>query len=170
MRVLTDTGPLAAILSSTDQYHEVCRQTVQSLRGPRLSCWAVITEAAWLLQSTPGAFEKLLRSISDGIVETSCGREGSGRRCGDHEKVPESLPLVLPTPCSFTWRRAKTSERFSHWTAGTSPFTGPGAKGRCGSCRNKNAFFALRNGPTAGYWRVSFWDCCRVCFRGRATK
>jgi len=69
VRVLTDTGPLVAILSATDQYHEVCLQTVQNLRGPLLTCWPVITEAAWLLQSTPVAFERLLRSISDGAVE-----------------------------------------------------------------------------------------------------
>ena len=80
MRVLTDTGPLVAILSATDQYHEVCLQTVQSLRGPLLTCWPVITEAAWLLQSSPGAFERLLRSISDGIVEILpfAGKEASG--------------------------------------------------------------------------------------------
>ena len=69
MRVLTDTGPLVAILSSTDQYHETCLQTVQSLRGPLLTCWPVITEAAWLLQGMPLALERLLRSISDGAVE-----------------------------------------------------------------------------------------------------
>ena len=69
MRVLADTGPLVAILSATDQYHETCLRTVQSLRGPLLTCWPVITEAAWLLQRTPLGFERLLRSISDGAVE-----------------------------------------------------------------------------------------------------
>ena len=79
MRVLTGTGPLVAILSATDQYHETCLQTVQSLRGPLLTCWPVITEAAWLLQSTPLGFEKLLRSISDGAVEILpvAGKEAS---------------------------------------------------------------------------------------------
>ena len=69
VRVLTDTGPLVAILSATDQYHKICLRTVQSLRGPLLTCWPVITEAAWLLQSTSQGFERLLRSISDGAVE-----------------------------------------------------------------------------------------------------
>jgi len=69
VRVLTDTGPLVAILSATDQYHEICLRTVQGLRGPLLTCWPVITEAAWLLQNTPLAFERLLRSITDGAVE-----------------------------------------------------------------------------------------------------
>jgi uncharacterized protein len=69
MRVLTDTGPLVAIMSPNDQYHEVCLQTVQSLRGPLLTCWPVIAEAAWLLQKNPLAFERLLRSISDEALE-----------------------------------------------------------------------------------------------------
>ena len=80
MQVLTDTGPLVAILSSSDQYHEVCLQTMQSLRGPLLTCWPVITEAAWLLQSSPGAFERVLRSISDGALEILpfAGKEAAG--------------------------------------------------------------------------------------------
>ena len=80
MRVLTDTGPLVAILSATDQYHEICLQTVRNLRGPLLTCWPVITEAAWLLRSSPGAFERILRSISDGAVEILpfAGKEAAG--------------------------------------------------------------------------------------------
>ncbi len=80
MRVLTDTGPLVAILSPDDQYHEVCLETVQGLRGPLLTCWPVITEAAWLLQKNPLAFERLLGSISDGgVVEILpvAGKEAS---------------------------------------------------------------------------------------------
>ncbi len=69
MRVLTDTGPLVAILSPDDQYHGLCLQTVRSLRGPLLTCWPVITEAAWLVRRAPLGFERLLRSISDGVVE-----------------------------------------------------------------------------------------------------
>jgi len=80
VRVLTDTGPLVAILSATDQYHEVCLKTVQNLRGPLLTCWPVITEAAWLLKSTPVAFERLLRSTSGGVVEILpvAGKEAAG--------------------------------------------------------------------------------------------
>jgi uncharacterized protein len=80
VQVLTDTGPLVAILSSSDQYHEVCLQTMQSLRGPLLTCWPVITEVAWLLQSSPGAFERVLQSISDGALEILpfAGKEAAG--------------------------------------------------------------------------------------------
>ena len=68
-RVLADTGPLVAILSQNDQYHEVCVKMLEDLPGPLLTCWPVITEAAWLLREYPLAIEKLLRSITDGFLE-----------------------------------------------------------------------------------------------------
>jgi uncharacterized protein len=79
MRVLTDTGPLVAILAPDDPHHDICVKTVEGLRGPLLTCWPVIAEAAWLLQKTPLAFEKLLGSISDGFVEILpvAGKEAS---------------------------------------------------------------------------------------------
>ena len=69
MRVLVDTGPLVAVLSPVDQYHETCLKTLSSLKGPLLTCWPVITEAAWLLRDYPLAFENLLRSTTGGFLE-----------------------------------------------------------------------------------------------------
>ncbi len=69
MRVLADTGPLVAVLSPVDQYHEICVRTLASLKGPLLTCWPVITEAAWLLRHYPVAFENLLGSTNGGFLE-----------------------------------------------------------------------------------------------------
>jgi len=68
-RVLVDTGPLVAILSSADQHHEICVETLRHLPGPLFSCWPVITEAAWLLRSYPRAIQHLLRSAGGGFLE-----------------------------------------------------------------------------------------------------
>jgi uncharacterized protein len=68
-RVLVDTGPLVAILSSVDQHHETCVETLRQLPGPLFSCWPVITEAAWLLRAFPRAVQQLLRSTNSGFLE-----------------------------------------------------------------------------------------------------
>jgi hypothetical protein len=69
MRVLADTGPLAAIVSPDDQYHDLCLKTLNSLPPPLLTCWPVIAEAAWLLRKFPLGFERLMGSINEGFLE-----------------------------------------------------------------------------------------------------
>jgi predicted nucleic acid-binding protein len=77
MRVLVDTGALVAISSPADQHHEECIKTLQVLKPPLLTCWPVITEAAWLLQGRPQAFRALLDSFAEGLFEVPpiTGRE-----------------------------------------------------------------------------------------------
>jgi uncharacterized protein len=68
-RILVDTGPLVAILSREDGYHASCVSALRNMAGPLLSCWPVITEAAWLLRKSPRAVQQLLRSIDGGFLE-----------------------------------------------------------------------------------------------------
>jgi len=68
-QILVDTGPLVAILSREDQHHDACVNALRDMPGPLLSCWPVITEAAWLLRSSPRAVQQLLRSIDGGFLE-----------------------------------------------------------------------------------------------------
>jgi predicted nucleic acid-binding protein len=68
-RILVDTGPLVAILSRTDEYHGICVNALRSLPSPLLTCWPVITEAAWLLRGSPLAVQQLLGSIGGGFLE-----------------------------------------------------------------------------------------------------
>ena len=55
-----DTGPLVAILSPRDSNHRRCIAELDRLRPPLLTCWPVLTEAAWLLRECPESVVKLL--------------------------------------------------------------------------------------------------------------
>ena len=66
--VLVDTGPLVAILSRRDQYHEPCVRVLATLHPPLFTCWPVLTEAIWLLRAHPTAIQELLRSFRTGLL------------------------------------------------------------------------------------------------------
>lgn len=66
-RPLVDAGPLVAIVSEDDANHGACIAALTSLRPPLLSCWPVLTEAAWLLRRRPAALRRLL-GLCDGSL------------------------------------------------------------------------------------------------------
>lgn len=62
-RVLVDAGPLVAMVSQDDAYHERAVAELQRLTPPLLTCWPVLAEAAWLLRRNRVARAALFRAF-----------------------------------------------------------------------------------------------------------
>jgi uncharacterized protein len=68
-RAVADTGPLVAIVRTREKAHKKCAATLKTLRPPLLTCWPVLTEAAWLLRKEPGGFKALGGMVESGLVQ-----------------------------------------------------------------------------------------------------
>jgi len=66
---VADTGPLVAIVRSREKAHKKCSAALKAIRPPLLTCWPVLTEAAWLLRDEPGRFKALGGLIDSGLVK-----------------------------------------------------------------------------------------------------
>lgn len=68
-RAVADTGPLVAIIRSREKVHKKCVAALKTLRTPLLTCWPVLTEAAWLLRNEPGGIKAIGKLIDSGLVK-----------------------------------------------------------------------------------------------------
>ncbi len=65
--ILLDTGPLVALLAGSDSRHQICVDTLSRLSPPLLTCWPVLTEAAWLLRKQHRPLDRLADAHAAGM-------------------------------------------------------------------------------------------------------
>jgi predicted nucleic acid-binding protein len=68
-RILLDTGPLVALLAERDTAHRLCVETFAALSPPLLTCWPVLTEAAWILRKQPRPLDLIADAYAAGLFE-----------------------------------------------------------------------------------------------------
>ncbi len=69
--ILTDAGPLVAILDRGEQHHRVCVACLAELTGPMVTTWPAFTEAMYLLGEAGGwlAQDALWALVEDSDLE-----------------------------------------------------------------------------------------------------
>jgi predicted nucleic acid-binding protein len=66
---VADTGPLVAAVRKREEAHERCVAALKGFRSPLLTCWPVLTEAAWLLRGEPGGMKAIGEIVRSGVIE-----------------------------------------------------------------------------------------------------
>jgi len=66
--ILTDAGPLVALVHEGDRHHHVCRETFRSLDEPMVTVWPAFTEAMYLLGFSWQAQDVLWRFVERGAL------------------------------------------------------------------------------------------------------
>lgn len=74
-KVILDTGPLVALLSRRDRYHEWARDRFAEIEPPLITCEPVIVEACHLLRRQPRGERIVLDVLQSGAVEIAFALE-----------------------------------------------------------------------------------------------
>jgi predicted nucleic acid-binding protein len=67
--VLLDTGVIVALLDRSERYHLSCKERLDTLAAPLVTCEAVIAESCYLLRHLPGAVEQILKNVESGAFQ-----------------------------------------------------------------------------------------------------
>lgn len=97
--VLADTGPIVAYLNRRDRHHAWAVERFRQLRPPLLTCEAVLSEAVFLLRSTPGGGERVMDLVRRGVVRAAFALQDESAAVGGLLRRYGSLPMDLADAC-----------------------------------------------------------------------
>jgi uncharacterized protein len=96
--ILTDTGPIVALLNRNDPYHSLCVETAATLPDePLLTTWHAVTEAMYLLGRAagfPGQDALWALIVAGRLVVRGVG-EGEPERMAELMGKYQDLPMDL---------------------------------------------------------------------------
>lgn len=70
---IADTGPIVALLSSADRWHDWAKEQFAVLRAPLLTCEAALTEASYLLRQDKLAMQALFGLLEQHVLRVAFG-------------------------------------------------------------------------------------------------
>ncbi len=93
--ILLDTGPIVAFFDASDNYHNLCIETLKEINEPLFTSWPVLTEAFYLLAFSWKAQDNLWEFMMRGGVEVLSLDVMMQVRCRELMKKYNDLPMDL---------------------------------------------------------------------------
>lgn len=99
MTILLDAGPLIALINARDAHHRWAVRQARQLKAPFLTCEAVLSEAHFLLQNTPGGRERLVELTDTDRIEIPFSYAAHTNRVNDLMRTYADLPMSFADAC-----------------------------------------------------------------------
>ena len=93
--ILTDAGPLVALIHRDDLHHRSCREILASLREPMLTVWPAFTEAMYLLGFSHTGQDALWRMLDTSALALASLDENDAPRMRELMHKYRDLPMDL---------------------------------------------------------------------------
>jgi predicted nucleic acid-binding protein len=97
--VITDTGPLVALLNRREQHHDWAREQFALIPAPAITCEAVIVEAAYLLRDTGPGIAALMQLLQRGVIALDFSLAAEFPAVTRLLKKYSSVPMSLADAC-----------------------------------------------------------------------
>ena len=97
--ILIDTGLIVAALDQKDMHHAWAAEQFKALPAPLLTCEAVLTEAAFLIQRTGYNPDCVLDLLATGALRVGFDMEAEAETLKQLVKRYESVPMDLADAC-----------------------------------------------------------------------
>ena len=105
--LLTDSGPLAALLNHRDEFHGLACEQFEHFTSPLLTCEGAITETSYLLQADGLPPWSVVELVERGIVKIQFDFESNHNRALSLMKKYADTPMDFVDACLVTMTEVK---------------------------------------------------------------
>ena len=98
-QILMDSGPLVAYVLRDEQHNTWVQNQMASVKGPALTCEAVLVEAAYLVAERGGSPELLWNFLRRGVLQIAFDLETEFEAVAALMRRYQNLPMDLADAC-----------------------------------------------------------------------
>ncbi len=97
--IIIDTGPLAAFLNKSDNYHDWAVTQFSGLNPPFLTCESVISEVCFLLRTTENGAQNIFKLLERELIQIPFKLETEADSIINLMKKYRNIPMSLADAC-----------------------------------------------------------------------